>query len=311
MWSNAQQKERAWERRRTWFAAAWEEIRPDGEFLGKKVKLRFSKMHGLGNDFMIVDLVTQSADLTPELVARLADRRLGVGFDQLLTLEPPREPDVDFEYRIYNADGSGAEQCGNGVRCLARFVQDQKLSARSTLTLKTREVRVQATVVDENVEVDMGVPSIEPQEIPFRSESPGPIHELDAGGESVKITAISIGNPHAVLEVDNIFDAPVARLGPLIEHHERFPRGANVGFCQIVDSGFVRLRVHERGVGETQACGSGACAAVVAGRVNGRLGDRVKVSLPGGHLRIRWQGQGAPIRMSGPACLVYEGHLSI
>ncbi len=275
------------------------------------MRLRFSKMHGLGNDFMIVDCVTQRVEFTPELVARLADRHRGVGFDQLLTLDPPSDPDIDFEYRIYNADGSSAEQCGNGVRCLGRFVRAQKLSAKPTLTLQTGDVRIAVTVLDENVEVEMGVPSLEPQEIPFRSESPGPTHELVAQGEHVEITPVSIGNPHAVLEVDDIIHAPVARLGPLIEHHDRFPEGANVGFSQIVDSGFLRLRVHERGVGETQACGSGACAAVVAGRVNGRLGDRVKVSLPGGHLRISWQGPGAPIRMSGPACLVYEGHLSI
>jgi diaminopimelate epimerase len=275
------------------------------------MQLRFSKMHGLGNDFMIVDLVTQHVDLEPELVRRWSDRHRGVGFDQLLVLEPPTDPDTDFRCRIFNADGSSAEQCGNGVRCLARFVHDQKLSAKPTLTFQTADARVAVTVGDEEVEVDMGVPSLEPSDVPFRAQAAGPTHTLDADGEQVRITPVSIGNPHAVLEVDDIVNAPVSRLGPLIECHESFPEGANVGFSQIVDQGFVRLRVHERGVGETQACGSGACAAVVAGRVKGRLGDRVKVSLPGGKLRISWQGPGANIRMSGPACLVYEGHLSL
>ncbi|MEE9254739.1 MAG: diaminopimelate epimerase [Pseudomonadales bacterium] len=276
------------------------------------MQFRFSKMHGLGNDFMIVDLVTQRAELTPELVARLSDRQRGVGFDQLLTLEPPSDPDVDFRYRIYNADGSPAEQCGNGVRCLGRFVRDHKLCAKPSIILQNDDARVVVTMVgSDDAEVDMGVPSLDPEAIPFRTESPGPTHELEADGERVTLTPVSIGNPHAVLEVEDVVDAPVSRLGPLIERHDCFREGVNVGFCQIVDPGFIRLRVHERGVGETQACGSGACAAVVAGRLNGRLGEHVKVSLPGGKLRISWQGPGTPIRMCGPACLVYEGHIHL
>ena len=276
------------------------------------MRLRFSKMHGLGNDFMIVDLVTQRGEFTPDLVARLSDRHRGVGFDQLLILEPPSDPDVDFRFCIYNADGSVAEQCGNGVRCLGRFIRDEKLSVKPCITLQNEDTRVAVTMVgDDDAEVEMGVPILDPEEIPFRTSSPGPTHELAADGEPVTLTPVSIGNPHAVLEVEDIVDAPVSRLGPLIERHERFPEGANVGFCQIVDAGFVRLRVHERGVGETQACGSGACAAVVAGRLNGRLGDRVKVSLPGGRLRVSWQGPGTAIRMRGPTCLVYEGHIDI
>jgi diaminopimelate epimerase len=268
-------------------------------------------MHGLGNDFMIVDLVTQHADLGPDLVRQWSDRHRGVGFDQLLTLEPPSDPDADFSYRVFNADGSIAEQCGNGVRCLGRFVRDQKLSTKAVLTFRTGDAAVAVSVADDEVEVDMGVPSLEPAEIPFVAHTAGPTHTLDANGEQVRVTPVSVGNPHAVLEVDDIVEAPVGLLGPLIERHESFPEGTNVGFSQFVDPGFIRLRVHERGVGETQACGSGACAAVVAGRITGRLDDRVKVSLPGGKLRICWQGPGATIKMSGPACLVYEGHLTL
>lgn len=265
-------------------------------------------MHGLGNDFMVVDLVTQRAELTPQTVMRLSDRHRGVGFDQLLTLEPPADPEIDFEYRVFNADGTLAGQCGNGVRCLARFVRDQRLCPKPSLTLQNGDTRVCVTMLDDDdAEVDMGEPSLDPQKIPFLAESSGPRHELDADGERVMLTAVCVGNPHAVLEVEDIMDAPVERLGPVIEHDPHFPQGTNVGFCEIIDSGFIRVRVHERGVGETQACGSGACAAVVAGRVNGRLGERVKVSLPGGKLWISWQGPGTPIKMSGPTCLVYEG----
>ncbi len=276
------------------------------------MRIEFSKMHGLGNDFMVIDQISQDLRLSPELIQRLADRHTGVGFDQMLCVEPPTDPECDFRYRIFNADGTEAEQCGNGARCFAKFVVDRGLSTKSHLRLQTGNGSIETELRDDDmVEVDMGVPTTEPAQIPFVADSPQTSYRLAVDNELVEIVAVSVGNPHAVLFVDAVSEAPVATLGPKLSKHQRFPRGANVGFCQVIDSGFARLRVFERGVGETRACGTGACAAAVAGVLTGRLSERMKISLPGGKVKIKWQGPGRPLRMLGPACLVYEGLIEV
>ena len=273
------------------------------------MSVRFAKMHGLGNDFMVIDLVTQDLRITPDDVRRWADRRTGVGFDQLLTVESPSDPEADFWFRIYNADGSTAEQCGNGARCIARFVGLSNLSPKRELDLQTDAGLVHTSLLDQDVLVDMGVPSTHRHDVPFKADQDGLTHRVDAQCGPFEITPVSVGNPHGVLFVGNAAAADVASVGAALTNHPRFPEGANIGFCEVVDRGLVRLRVFERGVGETRACGTGACAAVVAGRLKGRLGDSVTVSLPGGKVRIAWKGPGAPVRMTGPAALVYEGVL--
>ncbi|MCZ6617222.1 MAG: diaminopimelate epimerase [Gammaproteobacteria bacterium] len=283
------------------------------------MEIAFSKMHGLGNDFMVLDLVTRDLELTPELIRRWADRRTGVGFDQLLTIQPPTGPDADFRYRIYNADGNEVEQCGNGARCAALFIADNQLSPLPRLTLETFNGPIVTRRLNAaTVAVDMGIPDTQPNSVPFKPPEGNPQPEANGGhqqpvtvnDQTVWITPVSIGNPHGVLFVDDIGHAPVLELGQLLTDHPCFPEGANIGFCQIVDRSFARLRVFERGVGETRACGTGACAAVVAGHLQGKLDEEVKISLPGGKVRISWQGPGTLIRMSGPAALVYEGQIS-
>lgn len=283
------------------------------------MRLKFSKMHGLGNDFMVVDLVSQHVQLTPKMIAALGDRHTGVGFDQLLAVEPPTDPETDFFYRIYNSDGSEAEQCGNGARCFAAFIETNRLSVKQRLRLQTTSGVITTQLRDDGqVEVDVGVPRLTPDEVPFvpsgdpRSER-GCAHDyrLEVDGQSHLVTPVSIGNPHGVLFVPSVADADVAGIGARLTRHPAFPQGANIGFCEVVDQGFLRLRVHERGVGETRACGSGACAAVVAATIAGHTGDRVKVSLPGGKVRIEWHGPGTPITLTGPACLVYEGQITL
>lgn len=284
------------------------------------MKVRFAKMHGLGNDFMVLDLVTQEVTLDPRLVRCWSDRHTGVGFDQLLTIEPPPDPDVDFRYRIYNADGSEAEQCGNGARCVARYALHAGLTVKSELRFQTANGRIGTRLVENGqVEVDMGVPVLDPAAIPCdvaQAESSCAVAAMtgyrlrDEGGATHELVPVSMGNPHGVLFVDEIATAPVDEIGAALTDHPFFPDRANIGFCQIIDSNFVRLRVFERGVGETRACGTGACAAVVAGVLAGRLDERVKVSLPGGKVRVRWQGDGAAVRMTGPATLVFEGQIT-
>jgi len=281
------------------------------------MQLEFAKMHGLGNDFMVLDLVTQAFEPDERQIRLWSDRRTGVGFDQLLAIEPPTDPDADFRYRIFNADGSEVEQCGNGARCAALFIARRQLSRKPVLELQTMKGTITTRLLaDDQVEVDMGVPCLTTAQVPFDPRADGgalPVAEhpasytLDVDGTSVEITPVSMGNPHCVLFVNNVADAAVASLGPALVGHPVFPEGANVGFCQVVDPGFVRLRVYERGVGETRACGTGACAAVVAAQLRGAVGQRVKVSLPGGKVRIAWQGMGTPVRMTGPATLVFEG----
>jgi diaminopimelate epimerase len=272
--------------------------------------LRFSKMHGLGNDFVVIDGVRQQVTLDAAQVRRLADRHTGIGCDQLLLVEPPPDQSVDFRYRIFNADGGEVEQCGNGARCFARFVRDQGLCDKTALRVATRagvlELRHEA---DGQVTVDMGVPEFEPARIPFTVAARATTYRLDTELGEVTFGAVALGNPHAVLRVDDPDRAPVTTLGPLLESHPDFPRRVNVGFLGVVDRGHVRLRVFERGVGETLACGSGACAAVVVGRQQGLLDARVTVDLTGGRLVISWPGEGEPVQMTGPATHVFEGEI--
>lgn len=283
------------------------------------MRLDFAKMHGLGNDFVVIDLVTQQCRITPELARAWGDRHTGIGFDQLLLIEPPTEPDADFRFRIFNTDGSEARQCGNGIRCVARYVAHRRLSPKPELVFQTLGGPVTTRLRDDgSVEADMGEPRWQPDDIPFDpAAAPGvqPVPECPAtydvplDGTPVRLTTVSMGNPHAVLLVDSVADTPVAELGAALVAHPMFPDGANIGFCEVVDPGFLRLRVFERGVGETRACGTGACAAAVAARLLGRIGDRAKISLPGGKVRIGWQGPGSTVTMTGPATLVFEGWL--
>jgi diaminopimelate epimerase len=274
--------------------------------------LRFTKMHGLGNDFVVLDLITQSVRLDASLIRFLADRHRGIGCDQVLVVEPPTDPDMDFLYRIYNQDGSEAQQCGNGARCVAKFIRDRRLSAKRRLRVQTLGGPISMSCGKGNVvTVSMGIPRIAPQEIPFTAARQASVYTLQACGQPVEISAVSMGNPHAVLVVDDVETAPVATLGPALEQHPDFPERTNVGFMQVLDRGEVRLRVFERGAGETMACGSGACAAVVAGRIRGLLDERVRVRLPGGFLQIEWGGEGEPLLMTGPATTVFEGQIAL
>jgi len=265
-------------------------------------------MHGLGNDFIVLDLVTQPLHLTPELLRAMADRHRGIGCDQVLAAEPPTDPDVDFRFRIFNADGTEVEQCGNGARCFARFVHDKHLTAKSHILVETRGGVIELELQEDGgVRVDMGIPRLEPADIPLRADAAQPTYHLVIDGREVEAGAVSMGNPHCVLLVDDVDTAPVAELAPRIQASDYFPEGVNVGFMQIVDRGTIRLRVYERGVGETLACGTGACAAVVSGVERGLLDDQVKVQLPGGELHITWEGDDTPVTMIGPATTVFEG----
>ena len=269
--------------------------------------LRFTKMEGLGNDFVVVDATRSPFVLTPAQIRLLANRRFGVGCDQVLVVEPARE-DADFRYRIFNADGGEVEQCGNGARCFVVYVREHGLTDRREIRVETAGgVIVPRLESDGEVTVDMGVPRFAPADVPFIDGTGAVVEPLDVDGARVEISAISIGNPHAVQRVDNVDGAPVGALGPLIERHPRFPQRVNAGFMQIVDRATMRLRVYERGAGETPACGTGACAAVVAGRRQGLLDERVRVRMRGGDLTIAWAGEGCPVTMKGPARTVFEG----
>ena len=275
-------------------------------------KLAFTKMQGLGNDFVMIDAVRQPIQLTEDQVRYLADRHFGVGCDQLLVVEPAQTPGVDFRYRIFNADGGEVEQCGNGARCFARFVFDQGLTDKREIRVETKKGIIAPRLeADGNVTVDMGVPVLNPADVPFVSDSDAYVQPLDVAGTSVAITAVSMGNPHAVQVVADVGTAPVAEQGPLIEHHPRFPARVNAGFLQVVDDHRVRLRVFERGAGETLACGTGACAAVVAGILRGLVASPVAVETRGGELTIAWNGVGSPVLMTGPAVTVFSGELTL
>lgn len=276
------------------------------------MKLRFSKMHGLGNDFVVIDAIRQQVDLTPERVRFLADRHFGVGCDQLLVVERAQQPGVDFRYRIFNADGGEVEQCGNGARCFVRFVIEQGLTDKREIRVETKSGVITLSAQDDGqVTVNMGVPVFEPARIPFQSDSDAFVQPLDVAGAAVAITAVSMGNPHAVQVVADADAAPVGVQGPLIESHPHFPARVNAGFMQVADPHHIRLRVYERGAGETLACGTGACAAVAAGIVRNLLESPVRVSTRGGELNIAWAGEGAPVFMTGPAVTVFEADIHL
>ena len=275
------------------------------------MQLKFTKMHGLGNDFVVIDGVRQQVALTSLQLRHLADRRRGVGCDQILLVELPHS-DADFRYRIFNADGGEVEQCGNGARCFARFVFEEGLTTSKRIRVETANGRMELVLLDDGrVTVNMGVPRLVPAEIPFDAPVQAARYALQADGHAVHIGAVSMGNPHAVLVVADVATAPVGELGPIIESHPRFPNRVNVGFMQIVDRGHLRLRVYERGAGETEACGSGACAAAVIGQIQGFVDTDVRVSLPGGDLMISWAGVDQPVFMTGPATRVFEGHIEL
>lgn len=272
--------------------------------------VRFTKMHGLGNDFVVLDGITQTLSLTPERIRRLADRRFGVGCDQVLVVEASTEVGIDFRYRIFNADGGEVQQCGNGARCFARYVRDEGLIARDSMTVRTKGGVITLKLLDNgDVLVNMGLVFWEPRELPFSAPERALTYDLGVGESHVAITALSLGNPHAVQWVEDVERAPVETEGALIARHARFPEGVNAGFMQVMDRRTIKLRVYERGAGETLACGTGACAAVVAGRSRGLLDDVVDVHLRGGRLTVTWDGQG-PVWMQGPACRVFDGSLS-
>ncbi len=276
------------------------------------MELRFTKMQGLGNDFVVIDGVRQAFSMTPALARRLADRRFGIGCDQLLLVEPPASPEVDFAYRIFNADGGEVGQCGNGARCFARFVREEGLSDAKELRVATRSGVIRLRIEsDGRVTADMGQPRLRPEEVPFQTDSDALLQPLEVAGDLRYITALSMGNPHAVQVVPDIDQAPVAAEGALIECHPRFPERVNAGFMQVIDENRIRLRVYERGVGETLACGSGACAAVVTGILRELLISPVVVETRGGRLDVAWGGPGQPVMMTGPAETVFRGSIVI
>jgi diaminopimelate epimerase len=270
----------------------------------------FTKMQALGNDFVVFDAVRHPFAFTPAQLRRIADRHFGIGCDQILVVDPPPGDDVDFGYRIFNADGGEVEQCGNGARCFVRFVLDKALTTKREITVATRGGIIRPRVEDDGrVTVDMGRPRFEPADVPFVAESRQDEYDLEVAGQTVRVRVLSMGNPHAVQTVADVDHAPVTSQGPLIENHPRFPKRVNAGYMQVVDAAHIRVRVYERGAGETLACGTGACAAVAAGRRAGLLGEHVKVELRGGFLDIRWRGEGEPVYMTGPAHSVFDGSI--
>lgn len=274
--------------------------------------VNFSKMHGLGNDFFVLDNVTQNVYLSNEQIKQLADRHFGVGFDQLLIVEPPYDPDLDFHYRIFNADGSEVSQCGNGARCFARFVRMKGLTNKSKIRVSTQSGKMTLFIErDGNISVTMPVPKFEPTKVPFIAQKKEGTYILRCDEETVLCGVVSLGNPHCVITVDSVADAPLESLGKALSHHERFPEQVNVGFMEVVSPDFIKLRVYERGAAETLACGSGACAAVAIGQIQKKLAKQVTVELPGGKLRIYWKGIGHPIKMSGPVEHVFDGQIHL
>ncbi len=270
--------------------------------------LRFTKMQGLGNDFVVFDGVRQRVELRPEAIRAIADRHFGVGCDQILLVETATSPDCDFRYRIFNADGTEVAQCGNGARCFAVFVRRAGLTDKALITVETLAGRLILHHQDNGeVTVNMGIPRLTPAEVPFCGKEEAPEYLLPIGDDTLRIAAVGMGNPHAVLRVSSVADAPVATLGPRMEIHPDFPQHCNVGFMEVRDRGHIQLRVWERGAGETLACGSNACAAVVAGIRWDELDHAVTVTLPGGTLQIEWAGLGQPVLMTGPAQVVFDG----
>ncbi|MDD5471882.1 MAG: diaminopimelate epimerase [Sideroxydans sp.] len=276
------------------------------------MSLKFTKMHGAGNDFVVIDGIRQSLALTPEKLRLIADRHFGIGCDQILLVEKSQRHDADFRYRIFNADGGEVEQCGNGARCFVRFVHDKKLTSKKEIVVETKSGLISPKLEDDGrVRVNMGVPVFEAAQIPYLSDSDEVTQILDVDGLAVQITAVSMGNPHAVQVVDDVDTAPVTQQGPLIENHVLFPKRVNAGFMQVLDRTHIKLRVYERGAGETLSCGTGACAAVVAGISRGLLDDTVHVATRGGALTITWTGDTNPVLMTGPAITVFEGEINL
>jgi diaminopimelate epimerase len=277
-----------------------------------RMRIRFAKMQGQGNDFVVVDGVRQAIALGPKQVRAIADRHFGVGCDQLLVVEAARSAGNDFRYRIFNADGGEVEQCGNGARCFARYVLDEGLTDKRETRVETASGVIVPRVEDSGqVTVDMGAPRFEPREVPFEAASMQPTYPLRVAGQELEVSVLSMGNPHAVQVVEDVDRAPVATQGPLIENHPAFPKRVNAGYMQVLSRGHIRLRVWERGAGETLACGSGACAGVVAGIRRGLLDADVRVTTRGGDLLIRWPGEGAPVMMTGDAVRVFDGEIEI
>lgn len=276
------------------------------------MQIQFSKMHGLGNDFVVIDNVTQNVFFSKEKIQQLSDRNFGIGFDQLLMVEPPYDPEQDFHYRIFNADGSEVSQCGNGARCFARFVKMKGLTNRNKIVVSTKSGRMVLYLEkDGQVTVNMGVPEFEPNLVPIKANKREKVYILRAQEQTFFCGVVSMGNPHCVLLVDDVETADVETMGPLLEKHERFIEGANVGFMQIINHSHIKLRVFERGVGETLACGSGACAAVAVGQLQNRLSKDVRVDLRGGSLKIRWQGNDNVLKMTGAAEHIFDGYINL
>jgi len=276
------------------------------------MKLAFTKMHGAGNDFVVLDGISQSIEVTEPLIKTLADRRRGIGCDQVLVLDAPDDPDADFRYTIFNADGSRAGQCGNGARCAGRFLKEKRLTRKRKLVLLTDGESLHITLnEDGRIFAGLAPPQFAPEAIPFEAEQTRHQYNIEVQGQALSIGAVSMGNPHAVLIVDDVRGAPVQTLGPLLESHQRFPARANVGFMQVLSRSEIRLRVYERGVGETAACGSGACAAVVHGIQADLLDTEVAVHLPGGKLSVRWDGEQARVWLGGPTTSVFDGTIHI
>ena len=276
------------------------------------MKLHFTKMHGAGNDFVVIDAVRAAVKINEDQIRKIADRQTGVGCDQVLLIEPPKRPDADFEYRIFNADGSPAGQCGNGARCVGRFIHEQRLSAKSTITLQVGS-DLRRLEFDEtgSVKAELGAPIFAPAQIPFAIDEDATEHALTLANVTVMAGVVSVGNPHAVLLVDDIAATPVEKIGPMIQSLDVFPEGVNVGFMQVESNTQVKLRVFERGAGETLACGSGACAAVIHGIRLGQLANKVTVSVPGGKLEVSWDNGVSSVWLSGPAETVFEGKLNL
>jgi diaminopimelate epimerase len=274
--------------------------------------INFTKMHGLGNDFVVIDAINQAVALTTERIQQLSDRHFGIGFDQLLLVEKPINANADFKYRIFNADGGEVAQCGNGARCFARFVRDKKLSDKDEICVDTDSGQLLLRFDQDNlITVNMGIPRHAPAEIPLQTEQESRFYTVRVNDSEKAFGAVSMGNPHAIIQVTDVKTAPVAELGNALESHDFFPERVNVGFMQVVDRQHIKLRVFERGAAETLACGSGACAAVVVGIEHNLLDHKVCVELPGGALTITWPGRGAPVLMTGPAISVFEGQLSL
>ncbi len=274
------------------------------------MEIKFTKMHGLGNDFVVIDAISQAINFTTEQIIMLSDRYFGIGCDQLLLVERPTDPQAEFRYRIFNADGGEVEQCGNGARCFALFVRQQGLTTNTEITVETASGLITLEVEGDMVTVNMGTPDFQPQSLPFLAENQAETYDLMVNGAEYAIGAVSMGNPHAVMQVDDLETMNIDTLGKAIAGHAKFPNRVNAGFMQIIDREEIRLRVFERGVGETRACGTGACAAVAVGRMLGLLDEKVTVHLAGGDLSIQWTGEGHALLMTGPATTVFQGQIN-